>query len=222
MLWFNLEHVAYIFLDESGDLGFDFSKARTSKFFIITCLFTQNKRVIEKVVSKVHKTLRKSYRQKSGVLHCHEEKPITRKRLLRLLVQKDCSIMTVWLNKNKVYTKLQNEKDILYNYVTNILLDRIYTRKLVPISDELILIASRKETNKFLNLNFASYLGNSIKQKHKLNIRIVLKTPHEEKSLQAADFVSWSIFRKYEYGDESYYRIIKSNIVEENPLFGQL
>lgn len=128
--------------------------------------------------------------------------------------------MTILLNKKRVYTKLHNEKDILYNYVTNVLLDRIYTRKLVPISNELFLVASRKETNKFLNLNFTSYLGNSIKQKHKLNIRIILKTPHEEKSLQAVDFVSWSIFRKYEYGDESYYNIIKSKIVEENPLFG--
>ena len=127
--------------------------------------------------------------------------------------------MTIFLNKERVYTKLQDEKDVLYNYVTNILLDRIYTRKLVPISDELILIASRKETNKFLNLNFASYLSNSIRQKHKLNIKIVLKTPHEEKSLQAVDFVSWSIFRKYEYGDESYYNLIKSKIVEESPLF---
>ena len=40
--------MAYIFLDESGDLGFDFSKKRTSRYFIITCLFVSHKRPIEK------------------------------------------------------------------------------------------------------------------------------------------------------------------------------
>ena len=46
--------MAYIFLDESEDLGFDFSKKNTSKVFIITCLFTQDKKPIEKIVKKIH------------------------------------------------------------------------------------------------------------------------------------------------------------------------
>jgi hypothetical protein len=38
-------------------------------------------------------------------------------------------------------------------------------------------------------------------------IDIKIKTPFEEKSLQAVDFVSWAIFRKYEYRDDNYYKI---------------
>lgn len=45
------------------------------------------------------------------------------------------------------------------------------------------------------------------------------KTPFEEKTLQAVDFVSWAIFRKYEYADDTFYNIIKNRMVEENPLF---
>jgi len=41
----------------------------------------------------------------------------------------------------------------------------------------------------------------------------------EQKALQAADFVSWAIFRKYEYNDDNYYNLIRGKIVEENPLF---
>jgi len=41
----------------------------------------------------------------------------------------------------------------------------------------------------------------------------------EVQALQAVDFVSWAIFRKYEYGDEFYYNIVKGKIIEENPLF---
>ncbi len=46
-----------------------------------------------------------------------------------------------------------------------------------------------------------------------------INTPAEQKALQAADFVSWAIFRKYEYDDTAYYDIIEKKIVEERPLF---
>jgi len=139
--------------------------------------------------------------------------------MLNKLAQKDLKIMTVYLNKEKVYTKLHKEKDVLYNFVTNILLDRICTKKLIPKKEKICLVASRKETNKFLNENFKNYLTDQVKSNHKLDIEVEIKTPHEEKSLQAVDFLSWSIFRKYEYDDESYYEIIKEKIYEENILF---
>lgn len=211
--------MAYIFLDESGDLGFNFQKKKTSKIFVITCLFTDNKRPIEKIVKKTHSELKKKYKKKFGVLHAVKEKPITRQRLLKRLNEKDCAIMTIYLNKRKVYTKLQEEKAVLYNYVANILLDRVYTKKIIPIDKTIELIASKRETNKFLNENFKNYLNTQAKNRHKVNINIGIKSPFEEKSLQAVDFVSWAIFRKYEYGDDSYYNLIKNKIVEENPLF---
>lgn len=211
--------MAYIFLDESGDLGFDFNKKKTSKIFVITCLFTNNKRPIEKIVRKTHLGLKKKYKRKFGILHAIKEKPLTRQRLLKRLNEKDCVIMTIYLNKKRVYTKLQEEKAVLYNYVANILLDRIYTRKIIPIEKTIELIASKRETNKFLNENFKNYLNAQIKNKHKVSVNIRIKFPSEEKALQAVDFASWAIFRKYEYGDDSYYNLIKNKIVEENPLF---
>ena len=80
-------------------------------------------------------------------------------------------------------------------------------------------IASRRETNKFLNENFRDYLMRQVKNNHKGIIKISVKTPAEEKCLQAVDFLSWSFFRKYEKGDDSYYNIFKNKIVEESPLF---
>lgn len=211
--------MSYIFIDESGDLGFDFTKKKTSKFFVITCLFTENKRPIEKIVRKIFSQIKKKNKIKRGVLHAVKEKPIIRKRLLEKLAEKDCYIMAIYLNKMKVYTKLQNEKAILYNYVTNILLDRIYTKRIVSTDKEVGIIASRRETNKFLNENFKMYINTQLSNKHKIRVKIMIKSPQEEKCLQAVDFVSWAIFRKYEYQDESYYNIIKNKIVEENALF---
>jgi hypothetical protein len=211
--------MAYIFLDESGDLGFDFSKKNTSKVFIITCLFTQDKKPIEKVVKKTHSELTRKYKRKYGVLHSVKEIHITRKRLLNKLVGTECFIMTIYLNKKKVYTKLEDEKVVLYNYVTNILLDRIFSNKIISITNNVEIVASKRETNKYLNNNFKYYINNQLKNRHGLKIDVFIKTPHEEKTLQAVDFASWAIYRKYEYNDDSYYEIIKKKIIEENPLF---
>lgn len=51
--------MAHIFLDESGDLGFNFKKKNTSKFFIVTILFVEgSKNPIEKIVKKAHSELK--------------------------------------------------------------------------------------------------------------------------------------------------------------------
>lgn len=211
--------MGYIFMDESGDLGFDFTKKKTTKFFVITFLFVENKRTIEKIVRKTHSELRKKYKKKISILHATKEKPLTRKRLLKKLAEKDCYIVTIYLNKKKVYTKLQDEKNVLYNYTTNILLDRIFSKEIFKNYRKFELIASKKETNKFLNENFKNYLNSQMEEKYNVRLSIKIKVPGEEKCLQAVDFISWAIFRKYEYGDRSYYDIIKSKIVEENGLF---
>ena len=211
--------MSYIFLDESGDLGFDFSKKKTSKYFVITLLFVDNERPIEKIIRDIHAGLRKKYKMRNGILHAHKEEPATCARFCRKIAEKDCKIMTIYLNKKKVYTKLQNEKIVLYNYVTNILLDRIITKRLLDKSEKIELIASRRETNKFLNLNFKNYLLRQAKSSHQIALNVKIKTPYQNKGLQAVDIVSWAIFRKYEYNDDRYYNIIKNLIVEESPLF---
>ena len=212
--------MSYIFLDESGDLGFNFKKMGTSNFFIVTFLFIPgSSRPIEKIVRKTHSELRKKRKRKIGVLHAVNERPVTRQRLLRRLTEKECNVMTIYLNKKKVYTKLQDEKQVLYNYVTNILLDRVYSKKYLPLDQKIELIASKRETNKFLNQNFTDYLNRQITNNHQRVINIKIKTPAEDKCLQVVDFVCWSMFRKYERSDDGYYNIIKSKIIEESPLF---
>ena len=128
--------MAYILLDESGNLGFDFTKKGTTDYFLITFLFCENKRPVEKCVKNTYTTLKKKHHKQGKILHAYAENPITRQRLLRCLSGKECSVLAIYLNKRKVYTKLQEEKAVLYNYVTNILLDRIFTKKLIPLDKE--------------------------------------------------------------------------------------
>jgi undecaprenyl pyrophosphate synthase len=212
--------MAYIFLDESGDLGFDLEKQGTSRYFMVTFLFSENKAPLENILKRVfHAFSKKEVKRHAGTLHAYKEHPKTRQKVLRALSEKDISILTVYLDKKNVYTKINEEKHVLYNYIANILLSRIFTKKLIPTDKPIHLIASRRETNRFLNENFIDYLKEQTKANHALDLQVEVKKPDEEKSLQLADMVSWSIFRKYEHGDETYYNVIKQKIVEEDPLF---
>lgn len=215
-----MENMAYIFMDESGDLGFDFSKQKTSKYFVVTFLFVTEKRSVEKIVKKEFKGLsKKEIRASGGVLHFHKLKSVSRKRVLKRLAQKDVNIIAVYLDKSKVYAHLQNEKHLLYNYITNILLDRICTKNIIPTDEPVELIASQRETSRFLNNNFCTYLEQKTTRQKKLDISVTIKTPHQEKCLQLVDGVSWALFRKREHGDDRYARIIQKKIVEEKGLF---
>ncbi len=106
---------------------------------------------------------------------------------------------------------------MLYSYVTNILLDRLFTLHAAS-EDEAVLIASRRETNRYVNENFRSDLALQAREHSEIELRVEIATPSAEKAIQVADFVSWAIFREYEHGDDSYSRIIEK-INQEPPLF---
>lgn len=206
----------YIFLDESGDLGF---RKHSSKWFLFTVAMVSDARGLERVIKKVWRTLKKK-RKRLGELHASHEKDITRTRVLKGLAEiSDLKVMTVILNKHKVYVDLQNQKNYLYNYTANILLDRFHARGIVTPDEPIHLYADRKDTKKSLRENFVSYLTASMKKKRGGAFKVELHASHDNKSLQAVDFISWAIFRKYEHGDFAFYEIIKNKIVDERLLF---
>ncbi len=208
--------MTYIFLDESGDLGFS---ERSSRWFILTMLFTNHHRKVEKCVKKIHSNLRKKYKKVSE-LHAYHANEATRKRLLNYLAQvDDLKILTIILNKDKVYTDLKQQKALLYNYTANILLDRLHNKNILIPNKKISLCIDQRETNTFLKQNLENYLHKSLSKKSTNNFEIQLKASHTDKCLQATDFVSWAIFRKYEQDDVSYYNIIKNKVIEENQLF---
>jgi hypothetical protein len=210
----------YIFMDESGCLGFDLTKPGTSKNFVISFLFIEasQKRSIEKIIKSAFRSMdKKVLKRHSGVLHAYKEAHETKMKILNKLSAKSVHVMVIRLNKHKVYASLKDEKAVLYNYVTNILLDRLVSKRTFLPDGPIKFIASRRETNRFLNENFKSYLQKQVSGK--LKIEISIDAPAREKCLQAVDLLSWSIFRHYEHKDDQYYKVIKKLILEDNTLF---
>jgi hypothetical protein len=100
--------MSYVFIDESGDLGFDFKKKKTSKFFVVTFIFSKDKNGLDKIVKKVFKSFtRSNIKNHTGVLHANKENPKTRYKLLNLFHDNKCGdVIIIYLNKNQSFAKL--------------------------------------------------------------------------------------------------------------------
>ncbi len=98
-------------------------------------------------------------------------------------------------------------------------MDRLHKTKVLEEWNNIDICFHQRETNKFLNKNFLNYLNGGVKNWKQDLVNIRISKAYNEKSLQAVDFISWAIFRKYEINDYDYYNIIKEKIISENFLF---
>ena len=207
--------MTYIYIDESGDLGFDFSKPGTSRHFIITFLIVSNKRNVSSLVKKVFLSLPAATKRKnSGVLHAHHEKSTTIKLLLNGLKEKNVKITTIHLDKSKL--SIVHNSNELYNNMVITLLEKLCSEKIIEKNEKVSLIASRRYTSKSLNEHFSKYIISEIPC-FEINVSIV--KPSDDKCLQAVDFVSWAFGQKYERKNCTYVSILKNNVLYEHNIF---
>lgn len=208
--------MVYVFLDESGDLGF---KKSSSKWFLFTIAVTSESRILERLIKKIWRELRKKHKN-LGELHAyHADRSIRRRVLHAVSVAPNIKILCMILNKKNVNVDLQSKKNYLYNYTANILIDRLFNKKTLSANEFIELYIDRKDTNKKLRDNFTEYLVREMKKRKVTAFSIKLHSSHDNKSLQVVDFISWAIFRKYEKGDDEFYKLIEDKIVEEKLLF---
>lgn len=193
----------YLYLDESGDLGFDFVNKKPSKFFTVTILALSSIEANRKLIKAVRITIRRKLNP-----------PGKRKRIVQELKGSNTSaeikdyfykktkdirfgLYAITLNKERVFKKLTKEKSRVYNFIARQVLDRIPFEKNQKERVELII---DKSMSKPEIIEFNSYI------RRQLEARLNPKTPldiyhwlsHEAPGLQAADMFCWGIFQKYE------------------------
>ena len=202
-------------MDESGDLGMDLTRRGTSRHFVITFLITKNKKALDKIIKNVFTRMSKTTikHRKNGVLHAYYEDKATKNRLLGLLAKTDAKIISIRVDKQKIFLPMGTTA--LYNYITNTLLNKCLENNVLSLDDEIAFVASKLYTSKRLNLGFKNSLSND----NNLKIEVKIEPPHAEKGLQAVDFVSWSLYQKYERGASQYADIVVNNIIGEYELY---
>lgn len=196
----------YVFIDESGDTGLDFSKQKTSKHFVVTLIETKNKNSIDRLVSKIFRSVKRKKKGKDNTLHAYKESHSTKAKFLSGLAKLDIRVTYNIINKpRQVITNNQHDLYLSIMLWIIAMAEKIESFE-NPDNPELNIYISQRETSKTLNQRLIDVVNN-LNTESKINIS--LKTPAQEKGLQAADFVSWTIFKKFEHGNNEYYEIIR-------------
>ena len=206
--------MSYIFMDESGDLGFNFSKTNTSRYFVMSFLISDSDDICRKIVAKTVKKMTLRNRANfSGVFHCNKENEDVRSNLLNTLGNNESlKVISVTLDKIKFMNICGNElpsSGELYNHICLSLFKRLYEHSLFNQKERKLFIASQRETNKYLNEKFKDSLANIY------DLEVIISHPNTYKGLQVVDFVSWSFFRQYEFESSKYTNLFKILILDD-------
>lgn len=210
-----------IFLDESGDLGFDFEKRRTSQKFVITLLVCDDTAATVGFRKAVRRTLKNKLNQRRKSSRTIQELKGTgttlaiKEYFFRQLSRKGWRVYSVALNKRRVDEPLRTShgKKKLYNFLARFLLEHVDLSNAAPA----VTLVTDKCKNKEEIRDFNQYLANQLEALLPLNIplNIYHERSQDNPGLQAVDLFCWGIFRKYERGDNSWYQRFADKVTFE-------
>ncbi|MEI8103977.1 MAG: DUF3800 domain-containing protein [Candidatus Moraniibacteriota bacterium] len=226
----------YLYLDESGDLGFDFVNKKPSKFFTVTVLVVDGRDANRKLTIAAKKTLARKLNQRS-----------TRKRIIREIKGSETTLMikrylyqqirdipfdiySITLDKKRLFERLSEDKERVYNFVARQVIDAIPFERMC--NDRIEMIFDRCK-GKVQIEEFNGYIRNQLEARIDPGIPIDMyhQRSHENYGLQICDVFCYGIFQKYERKETAWYdvyaqekiRFEKPYVLEKNknPLAGK-
>ncbi|MEX0616637.1 MAG: DUF3800 domain-containing protein [Candidatus Woykebacteria bacterium] len=211
----------YLYLDESGDLGFDFVNKKPSKFFTISILAVSGIEDNRKLTKGVKVTLRRKLNPKRHRRRIVEElkgKDTTlevKQYFYNQLSKVKFEIYAITLNKKRVFDRLTKDKPRVYNFIARQVIDKIPFEKNHVNRVELIIDRSKSkpEIDEF---NF--YIRSQIQGR--LDPKVTLDMYHwdskQSAGLQVADMFCWGVFQKYERRDTEWLETFKEKVKFED------
>lgn len=217
----------HLYLDESGDLGFDFVSKKPSKYFTITILALSSYEADRQLSRAVKKVLRRKLNPRKKRKRIVEELKATHtsldvKKYFYLQARPvKFGLYAITINKKKVVQSLMSEKERVYNYITRLVLDRIPFEKNHGETIELVIDRCKGKPE---IQEFNSYISRQLQSR--INPKTPLFINHlnsiQSVGLQACDMFCWGIFQTYERGNTEWYDIFGKEKVKFKELyFGQ-
>ncbi len=122
--------VLYIFIDESGDLGFDFAKTgKPSDFFLVGAIKISDEKYLNRIIKRHRKRVKKKKEDKSEVKFSNTS-PENRKRILQDISRLDVEIIIVYIDKHNAYAYIKNDPVRMYSYLLKILAEKCFSEQL--------------------------------------------------------------------------------------------
>ena len=185
-------------------------------------IVVRDRRRLERAVKKVYRSLMKK-KDRIGELHAHHMNEVTRKRMAKVLTGiDDMQIISVVIDKNRLPASVKKDTDELYRRIASLLIAEFVLKDVIRKEEPLCVVVDRKDRNNELKKAFISRIHDPLTIAGFKNLSVILQSSDCDKSLQAADFVAWSIFRKYERGDVLWYQLMAAKIVSEEQVYTAL
>lgn len=210
----------YLYLDESGDLGFDFVNKRPSGHFTICVLAVkghdQNRNLAGVVKTTIRRSCKRRMKAPGNELKGRTSEPRSKELFYRLAGHVSFRIHSMTLNKRLALPLLAADKERIYNYIARRVLETV---DLNVTGVRVILTVDRSKTGPRIK-QFNDYIIAHLKAKINPHIplEILHRSSQEVPQLQAADLVAWGIFRKYEREDDSWAKKLQGKIAVEEYL----
>ena len=210
-----------IFLDESGDLGFDWAKSKTSRYFVITLLVCDRREAQDGFKRAVRRTLKNKLNHKKNNRRTTQElkgaaTALAIKAYFQRQVPKDgWWIYSVTLNKVRVNPDLQTKsgKKKLYNFLARFILEKVAFPDSLPAVN---LVVDRCKNSDEIK-DFNQYVENQLQALLPLETRLFIthEASQENPGLQAVDLYCWGIARKDDKGDRDWYNLYREKVIFE-------
>jgi len=204
----------YVYLDESGDLGFGEGGTR---YFTIAFVIVRDpvpfRRCVKAVKTKYHIP-------RSVELKGNTTREVIKKDLLNKFLKIDMEVHAITVKKKNVEPKLRRDTNILYNYIGGLpLVERILQE---PAGTRVVITVDRRITSITSGFKFNEYLRYKIwyeKERQDIDLEIYHLDSHETYVLQGIDVICNSIFRKYNSNNYALFNIIQDKVKSDRRLF---
>jgi hypothetical protein len=192
----------HAFADEAGDVGRSKGSAR---HLLIAVVLTDNPQHLRRIVAQVRMGLGKKLKQVPE-LKAHHTPETVIEQLLRKLAQQDVEIVAVVWRKDRLIHPTDLEEG--YRHVCRLAIERCMDRY-----PQLSLTLDKRYTDPRLRDRLVEAITSGISPQAVLVLQQV--ESRQEKALQIADAVAWSIFQKYERGNETFCAILGERLIHE-------
>ncbi len=201
-----------LIFDESGNLG------SSGRYFVIACIDTMNYKSLHNVMKRKLGIAKQQF-QELACLHSNEIKakdayPCIKYHILETIAEKELSISYIVADLSHVKENLLKEKNILYNFLMKLLIDKLVSEK--DNGTTLNIICDNHTTKIASGNSFEEYIKLHLlyEKEYDININVVYMDSDDRSAypVQAADYIANALYGWIEYKDKIYYNRFRSKI----------
>ena len=211
----------FVFADEAGD--FEFAKKQNVSRYFIACAINLDSCELGHELLRLRRDLMWDGVNINDYFHATEDKQFVRDRVYEVLNRFDFEIYAQILEKSKAQPQIRDTKHRFYKHAWYYLFKFNMPRIVRGLEDQLMVTTASIGVKKG-QADFSEAVRDVVKQTQKIDAgswRTTFASSASDPCLQAADYCTWAIQRKWERGDSRSYDLIKHKIKYEYDLWSR-